>query len=318
MYQSILQMFPTSERAFFEYTASREQWITEIRLRCEKPILVMESEKEWFLDKEGRYTDCIHKATLMKPDILKRMVQHICSYSMYAFEEEIRQGFITVAGGHRVGLVGQVVTENGGEIRTIKHINGVNIRVSHQKKGVGQKLLPYLYKDGSFRSTLIVSPPGCGKTTLLRDLIRYISNGNEYAPGQTVGVVDERSEIAGAYLGQPQNDVGIRTDVLDTCSKVSGMMLLLRAMSPKVIAIDELGSPEELAAVSTVSNCGVKMLATMHAGSLEDLYRREGMDTLLSQRRFEVILILSKVEGHYSLRAIYEWDEKGEWKCCDC
>jgi len=119
-------------------------------------------------------------------------------------------------------------------------------------------------------------------------------------------------------LGQPQNDMGIRTDVLDACPKVSGMMLLLRAMSPKVIAIDELGSPEELAAVSIVSNCGVKMLATMHAGSLEDLYRRTGVDTLLSQKRFEVILILSKVEGLYSLKAMYEWDEKGEWKCCDC
>lgn len=318
MYQSIMQMFPASERAFFEYTASREQWITEIRLRCEKPILVMESAKEWFLDKDGRYTDSISKASLMKSDVLKKIVQHICSYSMYAFEEEIRQGFITVAGGHRIGLVGQVVTENGGDIRTIKHINGVNIRVSHQKKGVGQKLLPYLYKDGIFRSTLIVSPPGCGKTTLLRDLIRYISDGNEYAPGQTVGVVDERSEIAGAYLGQPQNDMGIRTDVLDACPKVSGMMLLLRAMSPKVIAIDELGSKEEMAAVSTVSNCGVKMLATMHAGSLEDLYRRTGMGELLSQKRFEIILILSKINGQYSLKEMYEWDDKGDWKCCEC
>lgn len=318
MYQSILQMFPATERAFFEYTASREQKITEIRLRCEKPILVMESEREWFLNKNGEYTSVISEATLMRADMLKRIVQHICSYSRYAFEEEIRQGFITVAGGHRVGLVGQVVAEKGGVIRTIKHINGLNIRVAHQKKGVGQKLLPYLYKDGEFRSTLIVSPPGCGKTTLLRDLIRYISNGNEYAAGQTVGVVDERSEIAGAYLGQPQNDMGIRTDVLDACPKVSGMMLLLRAMSPKVIAIDELGSLEEMAAVATVSNCGVKVLATMHAESLEDLRRREGMDTLLGQKRFEVILVLGKAGGHYSIKTMYEWGEKGGWKCCDC
>ncbi len=318
MYQSILQMFPATERPFFEHMASREQQITEIRLRCEKPILVMESEREWFLNKNGEYTNVISEATLMKADMLKRIVQHICSYSRYAFEEEIRQGFITVAGGHRVGLVGQVIMENGGQIRTIKHINGLNIRVSHQKKGVGLRLLPYLYKNGVFRSTLIVSPPGCGKTTLLRDLIRYISNGNEYASGQTVGVVDERSEIAGAYLGQPQNDMGIRTDVLDACPKVIGMMLLLRAMSPKVIAIDELGSLAEMAAVSTVSNCGVKVLATMHAESLEDLRRREGMDTLLGQKRFEVILILEKAGGHYSIKTMYEWGEKGGWKCYDC
>lgn len=306
MYQSILQLFPATEREFFEHTASREQWITEIRLRCEKPILVMESEKEWFLNKYGEYTKHISEAALMKADMLKRIVQHICSYSRYAFEEEIKQGFITVSGGHRVGLTGQVVTENSGGIRTIKHINGLNIRVSHQKKGVGQKILPYLYREGIFRSTLIVSPPGCGKTTLLRDLIRYVSNGNEYAAGQTVGVVDERSEIAGAYLGQPQNDMGIRTDVLDTCPKVCGMMLLLRAMSPKVIAIDELGSLEEMAVVGTVSNCGVKILATMHGESLEDLRRREGMDTLLGQKRFEMIVILDKVGGHYSIKAMYE------------
>lgn len=318
MYQSILQLFPATERSFFEHIASREQYITEIRLRCEKPILVIESEKEWFLNRNGAYTNILSEAILMKADILARIVQHICNYSRYAFEEEIKQGFITVAGGHRVGLVGQVVTENGGEIRTIKHISGLNIRVAHQKKGVGQKVLPCLYKGGAVRSTLIVSPPGCGKTTLLRDLIRYISNGNEYAPGQTVGVVDERSEIAGAYLGQPQNDMGIRTDVLDACPKVSGMMLLLRAMSPKVIAIDELGSLSEMAAVSTVSNCGVKVLATMHAESLEDLQRREGMNVLLEQKRFEVILVLDKAGGKYSIKAMYEYGEKGEWKCCDC
>ncbi len=315
MYQSILQIFPDSNRNFFRFVAEREHKINEIRLRCERPILVLEGNKEWFLNREGVYTDKLSEATLISREAMEGIIQHICKYSIYAFEEEIRQGFITVAGGHRIGLVGQIVLENNKSIRTIKHICGLNIRVAHQIKGVGQSVLPYLYEKGKLKSTLIVSPPGCGKTTLLRDLIRSISNGNEYAGGMTVGLVDERSEIAGSYMGQPQNDVGIRTDVLDACPKVNGMMLLLRAMSPKVIAIDELGNKEEMELVSQVSNCGVKMLATMHGSDLEDVRRREGMIQILKNKGFELILILGRKQEQYIVKGIYQWTEGGEWKC---
>ncbi len=318
MYQSILHIFPDINRVFFRFIAEREHKINEIRLRCEKPILVLEGHREWFLNKEGIYTDKLSEATLISREELEKIIQHICKYSLYAFEEEIRQGFITVAGGHRIGLVGQVVLENNKSIRTIKHICGLNIRVSHQIKGVGQSVLSYLYKKGSLQSTLIVSPPGCGKTTLLRDLIRSISNGNEYAEGMTVGLVDERSEIAGSYMGQPQNDVGIRTDVLDSCPKVNGMMLLLRAMSPKVIAIDELGDREELQVVRQVLHCGVKMLATMHGNSLDDVLRREGMEQLIKMRGFELIMILGKKQDRYIVNGIYQWTEGGEWQCREC
>lgn len=318
MYQSILEIFPDTIRDLFKYTANRENKVNEIRLRCEKPILIMEGEEEWYLDKQGIYTKRLSEAVLLKDNQLDKIIQHISLYSLYAFEDEIRQGFLSVAGGHRIGLVGQVVMENHKEIRTIKHIRGVNIRVAHQIRGVGHRVLPYLYREGLVKGTLIISPPGCGKTTLLRDLIREISNGNVYGTGITVGVVDERSEIAGAYMGQPQNDVGIRTDVLDACPKAEGMMMLLRSMSPKVIAIDELGSLAEINAVNTISNCGVKILATMHGNCIEDVLRREGMKSVLAEKRFELILILGKRNGQFVIREIYEWQEDGEWKCKDC
>lgn len=246
---------------------------------------------------------------------LDRIIQHVCRYSLYAYEEELKQGYITVAGGHRIGMVGQVVMEGTGQIRTIKHIRGLNIRVSHQKKGAAVPVLPYLYQEGRVRNTLIVSPPGCGKTTLLRDLVRHISDGNSYAQGMTVGVVDERSEIAGSFMGQPQNDVGMRTDVLDACPKGVGMMILLRAMSPKVIAIDELGSEEEYAALKTILACGSSVVATMHGNSLEDIRRRGSMAELLKQGCFELILLLGKEQGHCVLKAMFEETEDGEWKC---
>lgn len=316
MYQSILQIFPGDNRSFFEYTAGREAYVNEIRLRCEKPILVIEGGKEWFLDKQGFYTERLAEAVIMNRTDLDRIIQHVCHYSLYAYEEELKQGYITVAGGHRIGMVGQVVMEKEG-IRTIKHIRGLNIRVSHQLKGVAEPILGYLYRRGRICNTLIVSPPGCGKTTLLRDLVRSISDGNAYSKGVTVGVVDERSEIAGSFMGQPQNDVGIRTDVLDACPKVLGMMLLLRAMSPKVIAIDELGSEEEFIAVKTILACGSSVIATMHGNSMEDIRRRRGMEELLQQGCIDIILLLGKEQGHCVLKGIYEETKNGEWKCIE-
>ena len=311
MFESILHMFPMEMREFFREAASREGTLSEIRLRARRPVMLLEGEREWYLDGRGRITDKPELAERISPEQLEEILQHLCHYSLYAFEEELRQGFVTVAGGHRVGLVGQAVLGEDGEVRTLKHICGMNIRIAHEVKGAADGVLPWLYRQGQVKNTLILSPPGCGKTTLLRDLIRQISRGNAYGRGQKVGVVDERSEIAGCFLGQPQNDVGPRTDVLDACPKVLGMRMLLRSMSPQVIAIDELGSRQELEALHEAAAGGVRILATLHGDGLKDLTSRAARDRALWQGLFDCVVVLGRDrEGRFTSRSYHQ----GEWE----
>ena len=163
-------------------------------------------------------------------------MEYIAGYSLYAYEDELRQGFLTIQGGHRVGVAGKILMEEG-KVRSIRYISFLNIRLAHQVEGCADKVMPFIVENGEVCHTLIISPPCCGKTTLLRDVIRQISNGNAWCEGKNVGVVDERSEIGGAYQGVPQNDLGIRTDLLDCCPKAEGMMMLIRSMSPEVVAV---------------------------------------------------------------------------------
>lgn len=315
MYNAILQIFPREIRPLFEQVLLGRKQLNEIRLRAEKPILIFAGENEYFLSTQGELTENNVCARVLTAEELEKIWQHLCHYSLYAFEEEIRQGYLTIAGGHRVGLVGQVVTEDKEKIRTVKYIRGINIRIAHEVKGAASEILPLLYEGGKVKSVLIMSPPGCGKTTLLRDVVRSFSDGNHYGKGITVGVVDERSEIAGCYMGQPQNDVGIRTDVLDACPKLVGMTMLLRSMSPKVIAIDELGNREELEMVSQIAASGSKVVATMHGTGIEDLERRKWLNTVVKERLFEVLLILKKEGNRCSVKQIFEITEGGEIRC---
>ena len=207
-------------------------------------------------------------------------MDYIGSFSLYAYEDELRQGFLTVEGGHRSGIAGKTVIE-GEKVKGISHISCSNVRVAHEKKGCADRVLPYLWEDGRFLHTLIVSAPGCGKTTMLRDIIRQISDGEAPYPGLTGGVVDERSEIAGCYRGGAQNDVGIRTDVLDCCPKAEGMMMLIRSMSPEMVAVDELGDYEDIHAIESVIHCGCKLFATVHGSSIDDMKRIPLMQRLM-------------------------------------
>lgn len=305
----LIKIFPQDRRKFWEGTALLEDSIEEIRLRAGFPVIIKSRNKELYPDENGVITTDISKAHHMESVEMEEIIRHICSYSLYAFEDELRQGFITVSGGHRVGIAGQVVLDDGEKVRTIKHISYMNIRVSHQIKGAADMVMSRLYRNDRIKNTLIISPPGCGKTTLLRDMVRQISDGNVYHPGMCVGLVDERSEIAGTYMGIPQNDVGIRTDVLDACPKAEGMMMLLRSMAPQVLAVDELGGIRDLENLHAALSCGSSFVATMHGEDLEDVDKRFGRGKLIEYGLFDLFIVLDKKDGTPAIRQIYERED---------
>lgn len=283
--------------------------LQEIRLRADAPLMVVYRGQEFFVEKNGGLGQKMTDPVMVSRQDVKETMERISNYSMYAFEEELRQGFITIQGGHRVGVAGKTILEKE-QVKNLRYISFINIRLAHQMIGCGDKVLPYLVDGDSIYHTLIISPPRCGKTTLLRDLIRQLSNGGNGRRGINVGVVDERSELGACYQGKPQNDLGYRTDILDCCPKKEGMMMLVRSMSPKVIAVDEIGFREDVEALEYVMNCGVKILATVHGRSMEEIRKKPILGALVREKVFQRYVLLSaqdigKVEAIFDERGTY-------------
>lgn len=245
----------------------------EFRLRAGHCLSVLLPEGERSLE------------AIVTTEELETLCDIAAEFSRYASIETLRQGFLPVRGGFRVGLCGSAVVKDG-EVTNLKQISSAVIRISREQKGIAQAVAPRLFRDGRFVSTLLLSPPGGGKTTLLRDLVRQLSQG-EGVPPQRITLIDEREEIAVMYRGQPQMDVGPRTDVLSGCPKALAIPMALRAMNPQIIAVDEITVREDIAAMAAAAHCGVRFLATIHADGRQELGRKPLFSQLLKARVFE-------------------------------
>lgn len=304
-----LQLLPSKIRSMFAAAELDPEELQEIRLRIGQPLLIRYEGREYSISGNGkRQKNAADGYSVTAADV-KETLEQVTGYSVYAYDQEMKQGFLTAAGGHRIGVAGKIVCEDG-KIQCISQVSGLNIRLAHQKKDCAKEILPCIIRQGEVCHTLIISPPGGGKTTMLRDLIRLISNGTEWFAGKNVGVVDERSEIAGTYHGEAQNDLGMRTDVLDCCPKAEGMMMLLRAMSPQVIAVDELGSERDQNAVKNVFYCGCTLLATAHGNSLSDIRKNPLLREMTERKMFERYILLGGGRNPGTVRMIQ--DGEGE------
>ena len=261
----------------------------EFRLRAGRPMTVLLPEGELPLEAE------------VDPAELETLCDLATEFSRYAAAETLREGFVPVRGGFRLGLCGTAVMK-GGMNTNLKNLSSAAIRIARERKGVGTDLAPRLFRDGVFRSTLILSPPGGGKTTLLRDLVRCVSEGVGGTPALRVSLVDERGEVAVMYRGQPQMDVGSRTDVLDACPKALGIPIVLRAMNPQVIAVDEITARADLRAVVMAAGCGVGLLATIHAADTAELLQRPLYRDLLAEGVFQQAVCIATSEGKRTYR----------------
>lgn len=283
--------------------------IEEIRIREGRPLMFCYDSGDFMVDHQGVPIKDLTKAYIIESNDLNKILHLLTRSSIYALEEEIKNGFITISGGHRVGLTGRVVLERG-SIKTIRNITGLNIRILRDLSGIAEQVLPFLInkKDDWVYRSLIISPPQCGKTTLLRDLVRQLSNGVEKLKfyGKKIGLVDERSEIGGCYEGIPQLDIGIRTDILDACPKANGMMMLLRSMSPQVIVVDEIGREEDVFAIEEVINGGISLIATAHGANIDELKKRPSMNQLLAKNVFERLIVLGKSLGVGTLEQVID------------
>lgn len=273
---------------------SLKQRITEIRLRTGLPLMIATGSSDNMVAEAGHLVQDNCQALIITQADLLKTLQIISRNSLYALENEVRSGFITIVGGHRVGLAGQALLE-GGQVKSLKNISSLNIRVAREVKGCADSLMPWLSNQGQALSALILSPPRCGKTTIVRDIARQLSTGVQTLglAGMQVGIVDERSEIAASQHGTPTMDIGPRTDILDGCPKATGMLMLIRSMAPQVIITDELGREEDALAVEEALHAGVNVIATAYGRSVAEMKRRPHVGRLVDKGYFDRLITLS-------------------------
>lgn len=290
----IEKFFPADIRAAWHISEICVDDLQELRIRVNRPIQC-----------------CYKNSNVMKfpspsSTEINDVLRYLCKDSLYAFERERKAGYITVKGGHRIGFTGDMFCYDHGD-KIIQNVTSMNIRIAHEHTGIAEQVIEYCKDCNHFLNTLLISSPGVGKTSLLRDLIRYCANICK------VGVVDERGELAGIYMGNPTLDCGLQSDVISGCTKSQGIEILLRSMSPQIIAIDEIGNEADMKAIMEAAVSGCVVFATIHGRNLADIQRKDQLRQIMLTRFFQRYIVLDCNENGERIAAIY--DETGGMLC---
>ena len=285
----ILNYIPEPMKCMLKKTfAHVEDGLQEVRIRRGLPLIIGTSHGSFAVLPNGEVSPAVGGAYIVDSCDIKRIFQAICDNSVYAFAEDIRQGFVTVKGGHRVGITGRAVAE-GGKIESFRDISSLNIRIAREVVGAANDIIDKIIKPRGIVNTLIVAPPMGGKTTVLRDVARRISD-----MGIKTAIADDRGEIAALYKGIPQNNVGVQTDVIENVPKAQALGMLLRTMSPQLIVTDEISVKQDADALQQCFGTGVAVVATVHGGSAEEVMSKGFLKPLMGEAGFRQIILLSK------------------------
>lgn len=275
--------------------------LCEIRIRNNKPITVNYLNSYYYLGENG-IVNKPNEAITGSNTLIDSILHKSSNYSLYAINDQLKSGFVTVNGGIRIGVCGDVVAENG-QVNTIKNFSALNIRIPHQIYGCSLNALRYLFKGEEFLNTLVIASPGAGKTTFIRDLCFELSEQNYPF---NILLLDERNEIASCVNGVSQLDVGKFTDIISGGTKLNGFLNGIRSMSPNIICTDEIGADDDIKALNYALSCGVKVIATIHAKDVEQLQNKPNFKEILAKKMFDRFVVLSNSAGKGTLEGVFD------------